>query len=144
MRVRALLFLLCMSYPGMAAAQFDSGQIAGVVRDQSGSATPGATITVQNEGNKDKRETVTNATGFFAFPDLPVGSYTVTVQLSGFRRFVQTSIKLSAAARLSVDVQLEVGNLNETVEVKASTSAVQTGTAQVARTVDSRQIQELM
>ncbi len=87
--------------------------------------------------------TVTNATGFFTFSDLPVGSYTVTVQLSGFRRFVQTNIKLSAAAQLSVDAQLEVGNLNETVEVKASTSAVQTGTAQVARTVDSRQIQEL-
>ncbi len=143
MRVHVLLSILLVACPGIAAAQFDSGQIAGVVRDQSGSATPGATITVENEGNRDKREMVTNATGFFAFSDLPVGSYTVTVQLSGFRRFVQTNIKLSAAARLSVDAQLEVGNLNETVEVKASTSAVQTGTAQVARTVDSRQIQEL-
>src|SRR4029450_12837148 len=83
------------------------------------------------------------STGFYAVPDLPVGSYSVTVELSGFKRFVKTGIKLSAASPLSVDVQLEVARLEETVEVRASTNTVQTATAQVARTVDARQIQEL-
>ena len=76
-------------------------------------------------------------------PDLPVGSYTVTIELSGFKRFVKTAVKMSSSAQVGIDVQLEVGRLEETVEVKASTSAVQTTTAQVARTIETKQIQEL-
>jgi len=143
MRLRVLLTVLMLSCASVAHAQFDTGHVAGFVRDPSNSAIPGATVTVENEGNRDRRVTVTDSSGFYTVPDLPVGSYTVTVELAGFKRFVKTAVKLSAAAQLSVDAHLEVGSLEETVEVRASTSAVQTSTAQVARTVDSRQIQEL-
>ena len=140
MRLRAvvpvvLLLFLCAA---RADAQFDTGRIAGLVRDESNAPIPGASVTVENEGNRDRRTAVTDSTGFYAVPDLPVGSYTIIVELSGFKRFVKTAIKVSAAAQLGVDVQLEVGRLEETVEVKASSATVQTETAQVARTVDSR------
>ena len=145
MRVRVLLtvFVFLWPFASRAEAQFDTGHVAGFVRDASNAPIPGATVAVQNEGNRDRRASVTDASGYYAFPDLPVGSYSVTIELSGFKRFVKTDIKLSAAARVSVDAKLEVGNVAETVEVRASTSTVQTNTAQVARTVDSRQIQEL-
>src|SRR5262245_3355656 len=143
MRLRILLTALLLSCASAAHAQFDSGLIAGVVRDSSSAGVPGASITVQNEANGDRRTAVSNSTGFYAVPDLPVGSYSITVELSGFKRFVKTGVKLSAASQIAVDVALEVGRLEETVEVKASTSAVQTATAQVARTVDARQIEEL-
>ena len=143
MRLRILLTAFLLACASAAHAQFDSGLIAGVVRDSSSAGVPGASITVQNEANGDRRTAVSNSTGFYAVPDLPVGSYTITVELSGFKRFVKTGVKLSAASQIAVDVPLEVGRLEETVEVKASTSAVQTATAQVARTVDARQIEEL-
>ena len=96
-----------------------------------------------NERNADHRTTVTNSTGFYAFPDLPVGSYSVTVELSGFKKFTQTGLRLSAANQIAVDAALEVGSLEETVEVRASPSQVQTTSGQVARTIDTRQIQAL-
>jgi hypothetical protein len=132
---------LCCASVG--EAQFDTGHVAGFARDASNAAVPGATVTVENEGNRDRRVAITDATGFYAVPDLPVGSYTVSIELQGFKRFVKTDVKLSAAAQLTVNAQLEVGSMEETVEVRASTATVQTATAQVARTVDSRQIQDL-
>ena len=144
MRARVFLPIVMLTCcASVAHAQFDTGHIAGFVRDSSVAAIPGATVTVENEGNHDRRLAVTDSRGFYAIPDLPVGSYTLTAELNGFKRFVKTAIKLSAAAQVTVDVQLEVGSMEETVEVRASTSTVQTSTAQVARTVDSRQIQEL-
>src|SRR5258708_38594890 len=144
MRIRVLLLtILVLSGASPADAQFDTGHVAGFVRDASSAPIPGATVTVQNEGNRDRRVVMSDGTGYYAFPDLPVGSYSVTVELAGFKRFVKSAVKLSSAARLSVDATLELGNLEETVEVRASESTVQTNTAQVARTVDSRQIQEL-
>src|SRR5258708_16576552 len=145
MGVRVLLPVLVVLFlfASPAAAQFDTGHVAGFVRDTSNAPIPGATVTVQNEGNRDRRVAVSDGTGYYAFPDLPVGSYSVTVELAGFKRFVKSAVKLSSAARLSVDATLELGNLEETVEVRASESTVQTNTAQVARTVDSRQIQDL-
>ena len=148
MRIRVSLtlpiaVLLSLTCATAVHAQFDTGHIAGFVRDSSSAGVPGATVTVENEGNRDRRLAITDSRGFYAIPDLPVGSYAVSVELSGFKRFVKTGVKLSAAAQLSVDVELELGSMEETVEVRASTSTVQTSTAQVARTVDSRQIQEL-
>lgn len=143
MRLRAVVTVVLLLCAARAYAQFDTGRIAGLVRDESSAPIPGASVTVENEGNRDQRTAVSDSTGFYAVPDLPVGSYTLTVELSGFKRFVKTGIKLSAASQLGVDVQLEVGRLEETVEVKASAATVQTETAQVARTVDSRQIQQL-
>ena len=142
MRVWVLLMLVA-AVPATTSAQFDSGQISGFVRDAQQAAIPGATVTVTNQGNGDHRSTVTNAAGFYVFPDVPVGIYSVTVELSGFKKFVQTDVRLSAASQMAVDGVLEVGSLEETVEVRASPSQVQTTTAQVARTIDTRQIQAL-
>ena len=142
MRLGVLLIVIA-AFPTTGFAQFDSGQISGFVRDVQQAAIPGATVTVTNQGNGDHRSSVTNAAGFFVFPDLPVGIYSVTVELSGFKKFVQTDLRLSAASQMAVDGVLEVGSLEETVEVRASPSQVQTTTAQVARTIDTRQIQAL-
>src|SRR5262249_30237376 len=75
--------------------------------------------------------------------DLPVGSYAVTVELSGFKKFVKTGIRLTAANQLGVDADLELGSLEETVLVTAGAAFIQTTTAQVARTIETKQIQEL-
>src|SRR5262249_28875209 len=135
--------LLLMSSATVALAQFDSGQISGFVRESSQAAVPNAIVTVINAGNGQQHKTTTNTEGYYAFPNLVVGAYTVMAEAPGFRRFVETNIKLSAASKVSVDIELQIGALTETVEISASTSQVQTETAQVGRTVDARQIQDL-
>jgi len=142
--MRALVLLaLTAAIPSTATAQSDAGQISGFVRDAQQAAIPGATVTVTNERNADHRTTVTNSTGYYVLPNIPVGSYAVSVELTGFKKFVKTGIRLSAASQLAVDAELELGSLEETVLVTAGAAFVQTTTAQVARTIDTRQIQEL-
>src|SRR5712692_4211513 len=70
-----VLVALTAAIPSTAAAQFDAGQISGFVRDAQQAAIPGATVTVTNERNADHRTTVTNSTGYYVLPNIPVGSY---------------------------------------------------------------------
>src|SRR5262245_22871696 len=89
--------------------QFDSGQFSGFVRDSQQGALPGATVTVANEATGGKRTTVTNPTGFYVLPDVPVGTYTVSVELSGFKKFVKTGIRLTAANQIARSEERRVG-----------------------------------
>jgi len=143
MRTAFVVALLIAAPVTPAFAQFDSGQISGFVRDAQQGALPGATVTVVNEATGNKRSTVTNSNGFYVLPDMPVGSYAVTVELSGFKKFMRTGIRLTATSQIAVDAELELGSLEETITVTAGTAFVQTTTAQVARTIETRQIQEL-
>src|SRR5947207_9862168 len=142
MRIAALLVIVA-AFSTSAYAQFDSGQITGFVRDPQQGALPGTTVTATNEATSNARTTVTNASGFYVFPEVPVGTYTISFELSGFKKLVRSGIRLTAASQIGVDADLELGSLEETVTVTAGQSFVQTTTAQVARTIETRQIQEL-
>ena len=126
-----------------ALGQFDSGQISGFVRDPSQSVITGAGVSAINDGNGQKHHVKTNSTGYYVFPNLFVGSYTIEVEAPGFKKAVQSGIKLSSAAKISADIELSVGAVSETVEVKASSVLVSSETATVGRTVDVRQIENL-
>jgi len=135
----ALVFLTA----AIGSAQFDSGQMSGFVRDASSSVIPGVSVVATNQGTGEQHHTITNETGYYVFPSLPVGTYSILAELPGFKKFVLTEITLNAAAKVSVDAQLAVGDISDVVEVQASTSQVQAETAQVGRTIESREIQEL-
>src|SRR5881397_3536783 len=124
MRAFAPLVLVA-AFSTSALAQFDSGQISGVARDAHQGALPGATVTVTNEATSNKRSTVTNSTGFYVLPDIPAGLYTVNVELSGFKKFARTGIRLTAANQIAVDADLELGSIEETVTVTAGQSFIQ-------------------
>src|SRR5262249_12197889 len=143
MRAPLLFVLLVGASAVPAAAQIDSGQISGFVRDAQQAALPGATVTIANEATGTKRSTVTNSTGYYVLPDIPVGSYAVTVELLGFKKFLKPGVRLTAASQIAVDADLELGSIEETITVTAAQSFVQTTTAQVARTIETKQIQEL-
>ena len=122
-------------------AQFDNGQIGGVVRDADGLHIPGATVTATNEGNGQQRVTVSNGEGQYVFPSLLVGTYTIGAELAGFSRSVTTGVRLSAAARISVDLALTVGALTDTVEVRAAATLADSPV--LGRTVTEAQIREM-
>ena len=122
--------LLCGAAP-MLCAQGLTGQIAGAVVDASGSVLPGANVTIKNTGTQISRETTTDASGAFVVTDLLAGTYDVTVALASFKTAVQTGVVLSATERLGLrPIVLEVGDLSETVSVKAEAARVQTNSAE--------------
>ena len=103
----------------------------------------GATVTATNEGNGEKHRVTSNSNGYYVLPNLFVGSYSVEVEAPGFKKSVQSGIQLSAAAKLSIDIELTVGAVSDSVEVSASATLVQSETATVGRTVEAKQIENL-
>lgn len=124
-------------------AQFDSGQISGYLRDASQAVISGGIVTVVNEGNRDQRQTTTNNNGYYVFPNLPVGTYSISAEVPGFKKSFETGVVLNAAGKVNIDLLMTVGAIAESVEVKASAARVQTESAQVGRVVESKQIQDM-
>src|SRR5687767_8786864 len=136
------LTLLAFAVP--AQAQFDSGQINGFVRDPQGAVVPGATVRVVHEATQQVRTYVTDTSGYYVAPLLPSGLYEVSVELTGFKKFVKTQIKVDASAKVSTDAVLTTGGVEETVTVVGEATPLQTNTGQVSKTIESKQIQDLM
>jgi hypothetical protein len=124
------------------AAQFDNGQISGFVRDASGLVVPGVSVTATNEATQQQREAVSNAEGYYVFPSLIVGTYSISAELQGFSRSTTRGVRLNSAARISVNVTLEVGALTEGVEVSAAADAV-VENAVLGRTVTALQVEQM-
>ncbi len=136
-----LLLALTLSLP--AFAQFDSGQIVGFVRDPSKAVISGATVSARNENTGELRTVQSNSAGYFVLPNLLVGAYSVSAEASGFKKIVQTGITLSSAMRISVDLELSVGSVSETVEIKGQAGLVQAESAVVGRTINAKQVADL-
>ena len=136
------LGVLLLSAPH-AAAQLDTGAIVGAVRDSSGAFLPGVTVTVIHEATGVTQTTITNESGQYVFPSLRVGTYTVSAELSGFRRVVQKGVPLSVQDRREVAFMLEVGNLAEEINVSGRSELLQTQSADIGNVVDERQLREL-
>jgi hypothetical protein len=125
-------------------AQFDSAQISGVVRDTQGQVVPGAIIRVQNEATKLERTYVSDASGYYIALSLPPGVYQVTVELTGFKKYIKTNLRLDGAAKVSADAVLSTGGVEEVITVVAEATPLQSNTGAVSKTIESKQIQDLM
>lgn len=145
-RVRAPFLILFLSLVLLlaavpSAAQEITGTITGVVTDQSGGVLPGVTVTVRNTGTNATLVTVTDSGGVYVAPLLPIGTYEVTIEMEGFRRFQQTGIQLSVNDRLRVNATLEPGALAETVTVVGSTPLIRTESSDVSTLITQKQVE---
>jgi hypothetical protein len=136
----AVMMLLAFA-TGVAHAQTSS--LSGVVTDPAGGVVPGATVNIVNDATKETHEAVTNAQGQFSFPALPIGTYTVTVSLTGFKTFIANNVRLLTGTAGTVNATLEVGALTEKVEVKSRSELVQSQAATVQTTLTGEQIREI-
>ena len=109
-----------------AAAQVTNGQIQGRVTDQSGAAVPGVTVTLESDALIRPMVDVTAASGRYEFPIVPIGTYTVTFELTGFKRVQRQNVIIETGFQAEVNAQLEVGGLEETVEVSGAAPIVDT------------------
>ena len=124
-------------------AQVDIGSISGTVVDGTDSVVPGVKITVQNEGNRATQVTTTNSSGYYVFPSLMVGDYTVIVEMKGFQKSVQTGIHLNAADHLSLPVRLSLGEVAQSVQVSGDAPQALALEPSTGGTVTSSQMQQL-
>ena len=103
-----------------------TGTIVGVVRDASGAAVVGASVSATNTSTNFTREAKSDSSGEYRLLALPPGPYSVTASANGFDQFVTTGIQLTVNDQLRVDVSLKVGTVKESVTVEASTVQVET------------------
>jgi hypothetical protein len=140
---RLIAIALLVAAPLDAAAQDARGTISGTVVDASKSLVPGASVTATNIAMGTSMSAVTNQDGFFQIPYLIPGAYKVTVELSGFKKWVRETVDVRVADRLELEVALEVGGTVEEVTVSAETPLLDTANGSLGNVVDARRIAEL-
>jgi hypothetical protein len=139
----SIMFALVLGSAGALRAQSATGQITGTVRDPTGAVIAGVSVTLTSQLTGVSRRTTTNETGVYSFPLLPVSVYSVTVDQKGFRAAKRSDISLNVDQVVRVDLELQVGAVTETVEVKESAVAIDSETAAVGQVIAQRQVTEL-
>ena len=124
-------------WPRPAAAQTGLATVTGLVSDASGAAAPGLTVTATNQATNIAYTGVTNEAGNYVITSVPIGDYVIAAELQGFKG-VQSKVTLSAAQTARVDFKLELGTVEERVEVVATGAVLQTENAVVGSKVGPR------
>lgn len=139
----AIVVTICLN--GVASAQEITGSIVGTVRDSSGAVVPGASVTITDpsKGNLVVRNTVTNDSGEFSAPNLPISIFSVTVEAPNFKKTIQSGIKVDVGQRRSVEVMLEAGRIDEVVTVEADPISVDLISATNGTVISGDQVREL-
>src|SRR5437879_4645845 len=120
-----------------------TAQISGTVKDQTGAVLPGVEVTVTQTETGATRSGITNETGTYVLPNLPIGPYRLEAALQGFRSFVQTGIVLQVNSSPVINPVLEVGQVTEQVEVQANAAQVETRSAGVGTVIENQRILDL-
>lgn len=133
---------LVFAFPRAQAQEATAG-ITGTVTDASGAAIAGAVVTAHDTIRNTSWVARSNGAGEYVLPDLPVGTYRVTVQANGFETAVRPNLELVLDQRARLDFQMRVGSVDQTVEVTSSPPLLQTETMQVGSVISSRSTVEI-
>ncbi len=141
--VRALVAaVVLVAMPHMAIAQSFQGTVRGTVSDAQG-VIPGATVVLTNPASGATRQTVTNGTGEYSFPAVDPGTYTLHIEVPGYRTYDNKNVQVATQAQLDIPVKLEVGAIQENVTVTAAAPLIQTTTASQSATLSTTDFREL-
>jgi hypothetical protein len=125
-----------------ANAQASYGTIVGTVTDSTGAAVAGAQVSLKNNGTNAVQKTVSGGSGNYNFLNLNPGSYNVTVSGAGFKSFTQSGIDVTIGGTSRVDLQLQVGDVSQSVTVEAESAPLQTDTSSLGGVVEGLQVVE--
>src|SRR5262245_17196074 len=139
--VATCLLLIALAVP--AAAQDSRGSIAGRVTDSSGAVMPGASVTVVNVETNTGANTHTNDNGQYTVLFLLPGTYSVSVELDGFRKSIHPKVPVRVGDKVQLDMVLEPGGVTEEVNVSADRPILESGTATMGQVIDSKLIGEI-
>lgn len=141
--VLALLGLGICTATVRAQSNATDAAMSGYISDSAGSALPHAHIVARNLATNVTAETVSDANGYYRFPILKIGTYSVTVKASGFSDLIKSGITLSVGADVRIDEALSVGSAATTIEVVADASVMETSTPITGSTIDSKSLRVL-
>src|SRR5690242_6772382 len=140
--VAAVCAAMALAVP--LCTQTISGSISGSVADQSGAAIVGAKLTAIDQEKRTVFNTVSDNFGRFVFPQLPPGDFTVTVEAPGFKKLERKEINLNGNEKLGIgQLTMEVGSVDQAIEVTAQAVEVQSESGERSQTVNSRQMENI-
>jgi len=134
--------ILC-SVPQLRAQAVAVAQIGGVVSDPAGMVIAGAQVSMTDTEKGQVHTAVSDSTGSYTLPNLPVGPYRLEVKAQGFKNYVQSGLVLQVGNNIQVNVAMQIGSLSEKVEVTATTSQVETKENSISVVIDAQRINEL-
>jgi hypothetical protein len=137
-----IAFLFLSFLPFTTSAQ-TSATVGGRITDSSGAVVPGVTVTARHRERSIERFTVSDAEGRYVIAGLPVGTYDVRTEITGFKPLVRQGVTLTVGQAAVLDFLLEVGGVVETVSVTGAASPVNTRTGELSYLVDERTIEQL-
>jgi hypothetical protein len=133
----------CLLLSPMLSAQSTGGRILGRIADPSGAVLAGVKITATNEATGVSRDTLANDSGDYVYPDLPVGTYTLSFDLTGFKKAVRRSIALDVNQVITLNLTMQLGEQKEIVDVTSEAPLVETSSTQLGTVVNDRAIVQL-
>ncbi|MBL8179683.1 MAG: TonB-dependent receptor [Bryobacterales bacterium] len=136
-----VLMLLCLAFP--AWSQSTTGAILGNITDPAAAAVPQAKIAAIEQRTNLTAETVSDATGAYAFPALRPGVYRLEVEASGFRKAVRNGVEVRVNDRLELNIAMVLGAVSESVEVTAAAPLVESQSGAVGNVIENRKITDL-
>jgi hypothetical protein len=139
----SVLIMLLSFFITTANAQLSGGELAGSVADSSGAVVSDATVTATNEATGSRGETRSTSSGVYHFPNLALGTYTVTVMAPGFATTTNTGVQITINGTASLNVVLKVGGQSETISVDASGNHIETESSEISGTISNKQIEDL-
>src|SRR6266568_6071153 len=118
-RLRSICMLLALALcaASLAFSQAVNGSLLGTITDASGASVPGAQVTMTETNTGVSRSTKTGDAGNYFFADVPQGTYSVAVELSGFKKAVRAGVDVSVNTTMRVDLTLQPGNISEVINV---------------------------
>lgn len=127
-----------------AFAQLVSGTITGTVVDQGDASVPGATVTLVNEGTREVRTVSSNVLGLFNMPAVPPGTYTIRIEMKGFRTSERNGQVVAVGDHVSLGkITLQIGDLTEKIVVQAEGAMVRTSSSETSHSITSNQIDRI-
>jgi outer membrane receptor protein involved in Fe transport len=142
-RLAALLVALILACANSAFSQITVAQLNGSVRDESGAAVKGATLTLRETSTNASYTTTSNDSGFYVIANLPPGQYELTVTFTGFATLIDKGITLTVGQTATVDVTLRVATQSEQVTVTTEVPQIEPTKTEISQVINSQQIQDL-
>ena len=142
-RLVILVAFVTLFGPVYLQSQYTTATLSGIITDSAGQTVPGAKVLVESTGTGLARAYTTGAEGAYLFPALPVGTYRLTVEKTGFSRYVQEGITLDVNQTVTQSVSLRLGEVTEEVTVSANAEMLPAETSNIAQLVDTQRVVDL-